>query len=116
MDRAPEIDARHRGALPERGLCGELVAADRRDAEVRQVAYRAGEAGRRDDVVDLEDELGRALGLARVDEKRVAAPLDALNRRVQHDDAAREDVIFVGLHVPCAHADEGAGVDRELCR
>src|SRR4051812_24467976 len=66
MDRPAEVDARDRRALPERGLRRQLVAADGRDAELRQILDRTREAGGRDHVVDFEDELGRALGLAGV--------------------------------------------------
>src|SRR5205814_5163840 len=77
---------------------------------------RTREAGRGDHVVDLEDQLGGALGLARVHAEDVAASLYALDRRIEDDDAACEDMVLVRLHVPRADADERARVDRELRR
>src|SRR5437667_9345651 len=66
MDRAPEVHTGDRGALPERRLRRQLVPADCRDAELRKVLDRTGEARRRDDVVDLEDEVALGVSLARV--------------------------------------------------
>src|SRR5205823_9542541 len=116
VDRPAEVHAGDRRALPERRLRGELVAADRRDAELAEILDWAREPGRRDDIVDLEDELGGALRLSGVHAERLAGPLDALDGGVEHDDAAREDVILVRLHVPRADPDERARVDRELRR
>src|SRR6266850_8455253 len=93
MDRAAEVHAGDRRALPERGQRGKLVAADGRDAEFWQIQDRAREARRRDDVVDLEDELGGALRLARVNAEDVAGPFDPLDRRIEDDHSAREDVV-----------------------
>src|SRR5438477_5520030 len=72
VDRPAEIHPRDRRALPERSLRGELVAADGGDAEFRQIEDRTREAGRRDHVVDLEDQLGGALGLACVHAEELA--------------------------------------------
>src|SRR2546423_7108636 len=116
VDRAAEIHARDRRALPERGLRRKLVAADGRDAELWQIQRWAREPSRRDNVVDLEQELGSAVGLSCVHEERRSRALDTLDRRVEHDDAAGEDVVLVGLNVPGAYSDERPRVDRKLCR
>src|SRR5437762_5256440 len=98
VDRPAEVHARDRRALPGRRLRGELVAANSRDAELDEILDRARETRCRDDVVDLEDELGGALRLSGVHAERLAGALDALDRRIEHDDAAGEDVILVWLH------------------
>src|SRR5204862_8330253 len=116
MDRPAEIHPGDRRALPERGLRGKLVAADRGYAEIRQIEDRARETGRGDHVVDLEDQLGGALGLARVHAEEAAASLDPLDRCVEDDHAACQNMVLVRLHVPRADADERARVDRELRR
>src|SRR6266571_4709703 len=116
MDRPAEIHTRDGGALPERSLRRQLVATDRGDAELGQIPYRAREPGRCDHVVDLEDELGRALRLARVYPEDLAGSLDPLDRRIENDHTTREDVILIRLHVSRADADERARVDRKLRR
>ena len=65
----------------------------------------------RDNVVDLEHELGSAVGLSCVHEERRSRALDTLDRRVEHDDAAGEDVVLVGLNVPGPYSDERPRVD-----
>src|SRR3989440_1840453 len=114
VDRSAEVDARDRRALPVRGLCGQLVPADGRHAELGQIQDRAREPGRRDHILDLEDELGRAVGFARVHAERLAGPFDALDRCVEDDDSAGENVVLVRLHVSRADSDERTSVDREL--
>src|SRR5437762_7404262 len=116
VDRPAEVHAGDRRARPEWRLRGELVAADRRDAELDEILDRAGESGRRDDIVNLEDELGGALRLSGMHAERLAGPLDALDRRIEHDDAAREDMVLVRLDISRADSDERARVDRELRR
>src|SRR5213594_3169540 len=81
VDRSAEVDAGDRRALPERSLRRKLVAADRGNAELRQIQRWTREARRGDHVVDLKDELGGALGLARVHAEDLARSLDALDRR-----------------------------------
>jgi len=94
------------------GLVNPVAAITSSTSKTSSVA----QPRRRDHVVDLEDELGRAVGLPRVNDERLAGPLDALDRRVEHDDPTREDVVLVRLHVSGADSDERSGVDRELRR
>ena len=77
-----------------------------------EILDRARETRCGDDVVDLEDELGGALRLSGMHAERLAGALDALDRRIEHDDAAREDMVLIGLHIPRADSDERARVDR----
>src|SRR5256885_9893278 len=76
MDRAAEIHAWDRGALPEGRLRRKLVPSDSRDANLREVLNRAREAGGGDDVVDFEDELGLGVGPAGVHVENGAGSLD----------------------------------------
>src|SRR5437867_3435875 len=116
VDRSAEVHARDRRALPERSLRRKLVAADRGDAELWEIQCWTRETGRGDHVVYLEAELGRALGLARVHAEGLTGSLDSLDRRVEHDHSAGENVVLIGLHVPRTHSDERPRVDRKLRR
>src|SRR5438874_2381735 len=98
----------------EEALQRELVAADGCDTEVWQIQNRTRKPSRRDDIVDLKDELDGVLRLSRVYAERLAGALDPFDGGVEHDDAAREDVVLVRLHVSRPDSDERPRVDRQL--
>ena len=83
---AGEVDPRDGDAFPVRRLRRQPSVADRRDAQVGQVAERDAETRRRDDLVALEDELAVPRGAAHVDAIAARVTLDPLDRCV--DDVA----------------------------
>ena len=104
---AGEVDPRDGDAFPVRRLRRQPSVADRRDAEVGQVAERNAEARRRDDVVALEDELAVPRRAAHVDAIAVGVTLDPLDRCV--DDVApgtSANVLVERLQVPKAQRRE----------
>src|SRR6185437_10339001 len=112
-DRPGEIDARHRGALPELGLRRQLRLPERRDAERGEVAKGAHEAGRGDDLVRLNGHRHRVVAALELDLEGARLELpDPLRARRQDVDAAAEDRILERLDVPSPDADQRAGLDR----
>src|SRR3954451_3361709 len=114
-DRPAEVDARNRGALPPGGLDGQPAGAEGRDPKVGQVLERADEARRGDDVVDLDREVGSAIGPPQMrGQAGVPDRLDPIHRRVEDADAATEDEVLEWLHVARPHTNQRLRVDRQL--
>ena len=114
-DRAREVDAGHGGALPPRRLDRQPARPEGRDAEIGQVEQRRHEPGRRDDVVDLDGEVGAAVGPPQVDgQPAVGAALDPVDGGVEDADPAAQDVVLVRLDVARPDADERLRLDRQL--
>ena len=110
-----EVDAGHGDALEVRGQRGQPAVEHRGDAELREVAERRLEAGRRDDVVRLEDERLGPGRVERVHAVGVLEPLDPLDRGVE-DVASRRaaHVLVVRRQVP--GTERGTGEAAEVGR
>ena len=66
-DRPAEEDAGHGRALPERGLDRQPALSDGLDTQLGKVEQRRHEPGGGDHVVDLEGEVGAAVGASEAD-------------------------------------------------
>ena len=102
--------------LPEGRLGRQPALAEGRDAERRQVAQRAGEAGRGDDLVGLEAHRQPVVAPLQVDPQAARHLDDPLDRGRQDVDAAAEGRVLERLDVAGPDADERAGLDRRLGR
>ncbi len=116
-DRAGEVDAGHRRALPELGLGGQLRLAERRNAQGGQVAKRAHKPGRGDDLVRLDRHRHRVVAaLQRHGQRARRRSADALGARREDVDAAAEDRVLERLDIARPDPDQGSGLDRGLRR
>ena len=103
-------------ALSHHGVwTGSRLAPNGRDPEVGQVLQRGDEAGRGDDVVDLDREVRPAVGASQVrGQPPVADRLDPVDRGVEDADAATQDEVLVRLDVARPDADQRLRLDRQL--
>ena len=110
-----EEDPGNGRALPELGLRRQLRLAERRHAQRRQVAERAREPGRGDDLVRLDGHRRRVVAALELDDQAARWRLaDALRARRQDVDAAAEDRVLERLHVARPDADQRPRLDRGL--
>ena len=112
-DRARKVEAGNRSALPERGLGRNPALPEGGHPQPGQIAQRRDEAGRRDDVVNLELKGAPVGGSSSLDCVSGSGALHALDRCVEDHDAAGQRPVLVRLHVTRTHADQRARFNRK---
>ena len=110
--RPGEEDPGHARALPERRLRRQPVLVERLHAELAQVAERRAESGRRDHLVHVEDHragVRRSLG---VHPPAVGGLLDVVDRAVDDEAAAAEQMVLEDLDITRPGRRRHTGDDR----
>src|SRR3954449_3952734 len=106
-DRPTEVDAGNRGTLPPWRLDGQPAGAEGRDAKVGQVLERGDEARRGDDIIDLDREVGAAVGPSQMRRQpAISGRFDPIHRRIKDAHAAAKDEVLERLEVARPDTDE----------
>src|SRR5690606_7368052 len=115
-NRAGEIDAGHRDALPKRSLGGEAPLIEGGHPQVWEISQRGGKSRGRDDLVHIEHEVARLSSSFREYPVSLSGAFDPFNGGVEHEGPAAQNMILVRLQIASPRGGGGVSDDRYSSR